>query len=510
MGNASNETMAQTDILLELSGICKSFPGVQALKDVSLEVARGETHILLGENGAGKSTLIKILTGVYQPDSGSILFKGQPVTFKQPGDAQKAGISAIYQERNLVQHLSIAENIYLGSEPHKFPGLPIIDRKRMISGAQALLDRLNLMLDPEMLVKELNPVEQQMVEVARALHLDADLIIMDEPTAALSGREVADLFNVIRALRAQDVAVIYITHRLEEVLQIGDRATVLRDGSKIATVALATTSLDDLVWLIVGRSLPDKFPKTALAAGPELLRVEGLHRAGAIEDVSFTLHAGEILGIAGLVGAGGTALARAIFGADPLEAGAIYLEGQPIQINSPKDAIAHGIGLLTEDRLEQGLVLDMQAQENVTLAALEKAWPGPLIDRRLESDLANRYAERLGIRAENLHQPAMFLSGGTQQKIVLSKWLVAGARVLIFDEPTRGIDVGARVEIYRLIDDLAARGTGIVMISVDLTEILGMCDRILVLRQGRIVVDLPRASASKQAILSYAGGGDRT
>jgi ribose transport system ATP-binding protein len=298
--------MAKDGSLLELSCINKSFPGVQALKDVSLEVTRGEIHILLGENGAGKSTLIKILTGVYRPDSGIILFKGQPVIFNQPGDAQKAGISAIYQERNLVQHLSIAENIYLGSEPHKFPCLPIIDKKRMVRGAQALLERLNLMLDPEMLVRELNPVEQQMVEVARALHLDADLIIMDEPTAALSGREVAVLFSVIRALRAQNIAVIYITHRLEEVLQIGDRATVLRDGSKIATVALATTSLDDLIWLMVGRSLPDKFPKTSLPTGAELLRVESLHRAGAIEDVSFTLHAGEILGIAGLVGAGGT------------------------------------------------------------------------------------------------------------------------------------------------------------------------------------------------------------
>ncbi len=500
--------MAENEILLELIGISKSFPGVQALKDVSLDVAHGETHILLGENGAGKSTLIKILTGVYQPDSGSILFKGKPVHFRQPGDAQKAGISAIYQERNLVQHLSIAENVYLGSEPHKFPGLPIIDRKRMIAGAQSLLDRLGLMLDPEMPVKELNLVEQQMVEVARALHLAADLIIMDEPTAAFSGREVADLFNVIQALRTQGVAVIYISHRLEEVLQIGDRATVLRDGSKISTLALDKTSLDDLIRLIVGRSLPEKFPKSATAPGPELLRVEGLRRAGVIEDVSLSLHAGEILGIAGLVGAGGTSLARAIFGADPVEAGAIYLDGQQIQIHSPQDAIAQGIGLLTEDRLEQGLILDMPAQDNVTLAALENAWPGPFIDHRLESDLAKRYTEQLGVRAENLRQPALFLSGGTQQKIVLSKWLVADARVLIFDEPTRGIDVGARVEIYRLMNDLAAEGIGIIIASADLTEILGMCDRILVMRQGRIVANLPRASASKQAILSYAGGGD--
>ena len=501
--------MTNADILLVLSGISKSFPGVKALKDINLDVKRGETHILLGENGAGKSTLIKILTGVYQPDKGSIFFKGQPVTFKQPVDAQKAGISAIYQERHLVQHLSIAENIYLGSEPHKFPGLPIIDRKRMITETQVLLDQLHLALDPEMFVKELNPVEQQMVEVARALHLAADLIIMDEPTSTLSGREVADLFNAIRTLRAQGVAVIYISHRLEEVLQIGDRATILRDGSKIATVSLAKTSLDDLIRLIVGRSLPDKFPKTPVATGAELLRVDGLHRANEIEDISFALHAGEILGITGLVGAGGTALARAIFGADPVSAGAIYLDGGLIQINSPQDAINHGIGLLTEDRLEQGLVLDMHAQGNISLAALANTWPGPFIDHRLESDLANHYAEQLRIPAENLQQPALVLSGGTQQKIVLSKWLAADARVLIFDQPTRGIDVGARVEIYRLINDLAVKGTGIIIASVDLTEILGLCDRILVMRHGRIVADLPRASASKQNILSYAGGGNQ-
>jgi ribose transport system ATP-binding protein len=500
--------MAHTEILLKLHGISKSFPGAHALKDVDFEVRRGETHVLLGENGAGKSTLIKILTGVYQPDRGQISFKGQKVTFNQPGDAQKVGISAIYQERNLVQHLSIAENIYLGSEPRKLPGLPIIDRQRMVDGAQDLLDRLNLPLDPTMSVNELNPVEQQMVEVARALHLAADLIIMDEPTAAMSSREVADLFSAIRALRAQGVSVIYISHRLEEVLQIGDRATILRNGSKIATVNLSETTLDQLIRLIVGRFLPDKFPKTPQKTGPELLRVEDFQREGSFEDISFTLHKGEILGIAGLVGAGGTALTRAIFGADPPDSGSIYLEGKLIQVNSPQEAINHGIGLLTDDRLEQGLVLNMRGQDNVTLAALENAWPGPFIDHRLESNLANYYAERLGIHAENLRQPTLFLSGGTQQKIVLSKWLAAHARVLIFDEPTRGIDVGARVEIYRLIDDLAQKGNGIIITSVDLAEILGMCDRILVLRQGRIAVDLPRAKASKQVILTYAGGGD--
>ena len=493
--------------LLELQGISKTFPGSHALRNVNFNVRYGETHVLLGENGAGKSTLVKILTGVYHPDSGKILFEGALVTFKDPRESQNAGISAIYQERNLVRHLSIAENIYLGNEPHKFLGLPIIDRKRMIDGAQALLDQLNLSLDPTMPVEDLNAVEQQMVEVARALRKKANLIIMDEPTASMSSREVSDLFSVIRALHAQGVAVIYISHRLEEVPQIGQRATVLRNGSKIATVNLADTSLDQLIRLIVGRILPDKFPEKPYKRGAELLRVEGLCRDQEFEDISLTLHEGEILGVSGLVGAGGTALTRAIFGADPASEGAIFLHGQRIQISSPKDAISQGIGLLTDDRLEQDLVLDMQAQDNVTLAALDSAWPGPLIDHHLESDLATHYAERLGIKTESLHQQTLLLSGGTQQKIVLSKWLATQARVLIFDEPTRGIDIGARVEIYNLINDLAQNGNGIIITSVDLNELLGMCDRIIVLRKGRVAADIPRSEATKQNLLAYASGG---
>jgi ribose transport system ATP-binding protein len=489
--------------------IAKSFPGVQALRDVNFDVRRGEVHVLLGENGAGKSTLIKILSGAYQPDAGRILFKGKDVVFDNPGEAQMAGISVIYQELNLVRHLTVIENIYLGNEPHVLPGLPIIDQEQMAVGAQELLDRLNVAIDPYARVEELNAAEQQMVEVARALHLSADLIVMDEPTASLSSREIADLFSVIRVLRAQGVAVVYVSHRMEEVMQIGDRATVLRDGRKIATVKLTDTSLDELIQMIVGRYLPPegKFPKTVSEVGPEVLRVEGLTRRGAIENVSFILHAGEIMGVTGLIGAGGTALVRAIFGADPVEGGAIYVEGQPVRIDSPQTAIARGIGLLTENRHEQGLVLDMSAQNNMTLAALENAWPGPLINHEAESDIALQYAERLGIHTESLSQKALFLSGGTQQKVVLSKWLATRSRVLIFDEPTQGIDVGARVEIYRLINELAQQGVGIIIVSSDLSEILGMCDRILILYQGRVAAHLPRSAASKSVILAYAGGG---
>jgi ribose transport system ATP-binding protein len=499
--------MTAPEVLLELRGICKAFPGVQALEDIDLDILRGETHMLLGENGAGKSTLIKILTGVYRPDAGTILFNGSPVSFENPADSRKAGISVIYQDSNLVGRLSVAENIYLGSEPHMLSGLPIIDRERMIDGANSLLDRLNLPIDPLTRIDELSAAERRMIEVARALHLSAEMIILDEPTAALSSREVADLFGILRTLRAQGVTILYISHRLEEVLQIGDRATVLRDGRKITTVPLAEASLDDLILWIVGRYLPGKYPKPRPVSGPEVLRVEGLRRRGVLEDVTFTLNAGEILGVAGLLGAGGTALSRALFGADPAESGSIFIDGEHVAIRSPDDGITHGIGLLPEDRLEQGLILQMQAQHNMTLVALENAWPGPWIDRSREDDIANYYAGELGIRNETLTQPALALSGGTQQKLVLSKWLAARARVLIFDEPTRGVDVGARVEIYRLMGEQARRGTGIILVSSDLNEILGMCDRVLVMRRGSIVADLPRSNASQREILRLASGG---
>ncbi|MBN2084948.1 MAG: sugar ABC transporter ATP-binding protein [Anaerolineales bacterium] len=498
--------MPTPDILLELRGIHKAFPGVKALEDIDLDILRGETHMLLGENGAGKSTLIKILTGVYLPDAGTISFGGRPVVFQNPSDSQKAGISVIYQESHLVRHLTVAENIFLGSEPHIPSGLPIIDQDRMIESANALLDRLNLPIDPLARIDELSAAERRMIEVARALHLSAEMIIMDEPTAALSAREAADLFGILRTLRAQGVTILYISHRLEEVLQLGDRATVLRDGRKITTVPLAEASLEDLILWIVGRYLPGKFSKALHAAGPEVLRVEGLRRSGSLEDVSFALSAGEVLGVTGLIGAGGTALSRALFGADPAEGGSIFIDGQPVNIATPDDGITHGIGLLPEDRLEQGLILQMQARHNMTLVALENAWPGPWIDHSREIDIANFYAGELGIRSETLTQPARTLSGGTQQKLVLSKWLAARARVLIFDEPTRGVDVGARVEIYRLMNDLARRGTAIILVSSDLNEILGMCDRILVMRRGTIAAELLRANASQREILRLSSG----
>jgi ribose transport system ATP-binding protein len=496
-----------TETLLEVQNICKFFPGVQALRDVSLDIQPGEVHIILGENGAGKSTLIKILCGVYQPDSGIIHFKGKPISFNDPGDAREAGIRVIYQEPSLVPSITVAENIYLGSEPGYAEFLPVIDEKRMMSGTLELMDRLNLMLDPFSLVSDLSLAERQMVAIARALHLAADLVIMDEPTSMFSQHEVSQLFSVIRRLRAHGIGILYVTHRLEEAMQIGDRATILQDGRKMATLTIDDTTRSDLISMIVGQHIDDRLVRSPIEPGPEILRVEKLSAKSGLQNVSFDLRAGEILGFTGLVGAGGTGLLRAIFGADPISGGAIFLDGQRVTVSSPQDAISHGIGLLTEDRQEQGLVLEMIAQQNVTLASLEEIGRGPIIDQEVESSIARHYANRLNVHTSDLDRKTLFLSGGTQQKLVLSRWLASRCRVLLLDEPTRGVDVGARVEFYRLLNELSRRGLGIIIVSSNLSEILNLSDRIAVLRHGQIITILPRAAASPAEILSLVNGG---
>jgi ribose transport system ATP-binding protein len=450
------------ETLLETRNISKAFPGVHALKNVSLDVRRSEVHIILGENGAGKSTLIKILSGVYPPDSGTIQFKGQDIAFNSPGDAQRAGISVIYQEPNLIPSMTVAENILLGNEPEVSTVLPVIDQDREMTHTLDLFDRLNLALDPFVRVSELTLAEQQMVAIARALHHSADLVVMDEPTAMLSQREVSELFSVIRRLRAQGIAIIYVTHRLEEVMQIGDRVTVLRDGRAIGTVAIDGISKDDLIQMIAGRRLYDLFSRTAVTPGPELLRLEGLSSSNGIQNISFSLMGGEILGITGLVGAGGTSILHAIFGLEPVVAGKLYREGNEVHIDSPRIAIEHGIGLLSENRQEQGLIPEMDTRGNMTLAALDDCGDGPFINHKTENKIAHHYARRLNIRAHNLNRKAMSLSGGTQQKVILSKWLASQCKVLLLDEPTRGIDVGARVELHKLLNELTQRGAGII------------------------------------------------
>ena len=490
--------------VLEMHEIRKTFPGVVALDGVDFELRRGEVHILLGENGAGKSTLMKILSGAYQKSAGRVTLDGAEVEIRNPAHAQGLGISTIYQEFNLVPHLSVGENIFLGREPRGWPGL--IDRRAVNRQAAEVLGRLGLKLDPRRPVKGLRVAEQQMVEVAKALSLDARVLIMDEPTAALAEHEIQDLFAAIRGLQEKGVSVVYISHRMEELFEIGDRVTVLRDGRSVGTFDVKGTNKFELIRLMVNRDLTELFPKERAARGEEVLRVENLTTRGGLDGVSFSLHKGEVLGVAGLLGAGRTELARAIFGLDKLERGTVRIKGRERRIGSPRAAINSGLGFLTEDRKAQGLVLPLSVKDNLCLPSVDKFTTLGFVDSRRERRAADRYVRELRIRTPGLDQKVAYLSGGNQQKVVLSKWLCSEAEVFIFDEPTRGVDVGAKAEIYHLMNRLAASGVAIVMISSELPEILGMSDRILVMRAGRVACEFGSEEATQEKILECALG----
>ena len=493
------------EYILEMRGITKRFPGVVALKGANLSVRPAEVHCLLGENGAGKSTLMKILAGAQPLDEGEILLDGEPVEIVSPLHAQALGISMIYQEFNLSPYLSVAENIFLGREPCR-GRTPIIDWKQMYRDAEAVLARIRVTMDVRRPVHELSIAQQQMVEIAKALSVNARIIVMDEPSATLTDHELEALFALIQTLKRQGIALIYISHRLEEVFEVGTRATIMRDGEHIATADLCDLTRESIIKMMVGRALTEEFPKEIFARGEERLRVEGLGRRGAFEDVSFSLHAGEIVGLTGLVGAGRTEVARAIFGADQPDSGQLYLNGAPISVRSPRDAIRHGIGLLTEDRKNQGLVLGMSVAENTTLANLKALSGRLLMNRKKERAVAEGYVSSLRIKTPGTGQAVQNLSGGNQQKVVLAKWLFTASRLLIFDEPTRGIDVGAKVEIYKLMNELVRQGVGILVISSELPEVIGMCDRILVMHEGRIAGELARDGATQEAIMHFATG----
>lgn len=489
--------------LLEMRGIAKRYPGVVALDGVDLSVRRGEVHILLGENGAGKSTLMKILAGAVQRDAGTVAIDGIPCLLASPRDAQAAGISIIYQEFNLIPFLTVAENISLGREPGSaVPG--VLSGTTLVAAARRWLRELEVDIDPQAVVDSLGVAEQQMVEVAKALSIDAKMLIMDEPTSALSDKEIDRLFKVIRGLRQRGVAVIYISHRMEELFQIGDRVTVLRDGRGIATRGITETTMPELVKLMVGRDLTEHFPKQAAPPGEELLRVEHLSRTGVLHDVSLTLRRGEVVGLAGLMGSGRTELARAIFGADPVDGGRVLVRGREVGIHSPRRAISLGLGLLTEDRKRQGLVLGLDLRANTCLASIDRFSTAGVVDGGREIAATRKLTDDLHIKTPGLHQLVVNLSGGNQQKVVLAKWLCCEADILIFDEPTRGIDVGSKVEIYRLINRLAADGKAILMISSELPEILGMSDRILVMNRGRLAGEFTAAEATQEKILHCA------
>jgi ribose transport system ATP-binding protein len=486
-----------------MRGITKRFPGVTALDHVDFELEKGEVHVILGENGAGKSTLIKMLSGAYQPDEGEILFEGEPVRITSATVAQALGISTIYQEFNLVPQLTVAENIFLGRQPRRFG---LVDRATMRSEARKLLDRIKVRVDPDAPVSALGVAQRQMVEIAKALSLDARVLIMDEPTASLSGQEVERLFEIVRGLKGEEVGVIFISHHLEEVTEIGDRVTVLRDGKFVDRVP-AVTDHAELVRMMVGRSIEEQFPRRRPGIGEVLLEVRNLSREGVLEDISFQVRVGEVVGIAGIVGAGRTELARGIFGVDPLDAGEVWVEGRRVEHFNPREAKHRGLGFITEDRQGQGIVPPLSVAENLALASLGQYTNAGLVNRREQRSRAQKMIEELNIRTPGPGQEVRYLSGGNQQKVVIGKWLLADSKVLIMDEPTRGIDVGAKVEIYELMNELTEQGAGILMISSDLPEVLGMSDRILVMSGGRITGELSREEASQEKVMTLATQG---
>ncbi|MGG1444545.1 sugar ABC transporter ATP-binding protein [Brevibacillus laterosporus] len=495
-----------TDLLLEMKGICKSFPGVKVLDQVELTVRPGELVALMGENGAGKSTLMKILGGIYTKDSGTITVKGQSVPEMTTKLAAELGIGIIHQELNLISHLSVAENIFLGRE-FTYGKTKFINWKKLRQEAKIYLDQLGIQVDPDTKVGDLSVGQQQMIEIAKALSLQADILVLDEPTAALTNREIDALFEVIFALKNKGVGMIYISHRMEEIFQVSDRITVLRDGQYVGTKVTAETSMDELVKMMVGREITDRFPKVDVSLGEEKLRVDHLSVKGKLADVSFAVQAGEILGFAGLMGAGRSEVAKAIFGLERLESGSIKVEGRSVTINKPKDAIAAGIAFVTEDRKEEGLVLSLSVRENIALPNLSSLSSLGVLYKQKEQQLADETINKLLVKTHSSEQRVGSLSGGNQQKVVIGKWLATAPKILILDEPTRGVDIGAKKEIYDLMNRLAQAGVAIIMISSELPEVLGMSDRIIVMHEGKMTGEFSREEATQEIIMHAATGG---
>ena len=491
------------DLILSMKGITKSFSGVAALKNAALDLKAGEVVALMGENGAGKSTLMKILTGIYSKDSGEIKYMGQEVCFKGPAESEEAGISIVHQELNMMNDLTVAQNLFIGRE--EMNGF-LIDDKKMNEKARELFKVLKIDINPAEKIGNLTVGKQQMVEIAKAISSKAKVIIFDEPTAALTDSEIEELFKVIRDLKKQGTGMVYISHRMDEINVISDRVIVMRDGEYVGTLITKECSKDDIIKLMVGRAIFGE-PKTASNVAkdaPVVLKCENLNRGKAVKDVSFELRKGEILGFSGLMGAGRTEVARLIFGADKKDSGKIFINGKEITINTPEDAVAHGIGYLSEDRKRYGLIVDKSVEENTVISSLNDFVKGFFIDKAKSKEVSKKYVESLKTKTPSVSQLVKKLSGGNQQKVVIAKWLVRNSDILIFDEPTRGIDVGAKSEIYALMEKLAKEGKSIIMISSELPEVLRMSDRVIVMCEGRITGILDIAEANQEVIMQSA------
>ncbi|MET0414672.1 MAG: sugar ABC transporter ATP-binding protein [Actinoplanes sp.] len=496
--------MAEAAALLEVDDVTKSFGAVAAVQGVSFPLYAGEAHALVGENGAGKSTIVKMLAGVHRPDTGTLKVGGEEVDFAGPADAKAAGIAVIYQEPTLFPDLSVAENIAIGNQP--LTRLRQVDRRAMTANAERLFHRLGVHLDPSRPARGLSIADQQLVEIAKALSSEARILVMDEPTAALSGVEVERLFAVVRSLRDEGAAVLFISHRFEEITALCQRVTIMRDGKHVATERTEDLTVDDMIRRMVGRDLSALFPKQDVTPGDVMLEVEGLSREGVFKDISFSVRAGEIVALAGLVGAGRSEVVQAIFGVDPYDRGTVTFRNKRLKPGSPRAAMAAGMALVPEDRRQQGLVMDLSIERNVTLPRARKLARLGLLFGGAERRAAETWTRKLQTKLGRLSDAVGTLSGGNQQKVVLAKWLATGPQLLIVDEPTRGIDVGTKAEVHRLMSSLAADGLAVVMVSSELPEVLGMADRIIVLREGRVAAELTRDEATEESVMYAAMG----
>ena len=490
--------------IIKLVGVSKQFGAVQALRGVDLSLLPAEVHALVGENGAGKSTLVKLLAGIHRPDSGLISMDGREIELHSPARARDAGIAVIHQEPTLFPDLNIAENVYMGRHPRDRFGR--VDWKRMYQEVERLLASLDVHLNVYTPVQGLSVADQQLVEIAKALSLDSRVLIMDEPTAALSAHEVHELFMIVKQLRARGVAILFVSHRLEEIFELAERVTVLRDGGLVATAPIAELTTEEIIRQMVGRELEALYPKSDVEAGEVILDVKHLTRTGSFEDVSFQVRRGEILGFAGLVGAGRTEVARVIFGIDRADAGEIRIGGTLVQIRSPKTAMSYGIAYVPEDRHQHGLIMDFSIARNMTLPILRQTSLFGLVNQQREREIAQDYSEQLQVRSAGIDQLVKALSGGNQQKVVLAKWLITNPAILILDEPTRGIDVGSKAEVHRIISELAGKGLAIMLISSDLPEVLAMADRVLVMHEGRVAAEFTHADVDQEKVMFAATG----